>query len=135
MYKRQTYSRIERCGLGLHGELAQLGEHLPCTQGVKGSNPLFLSLIHIYKALSVKKNVRCAVPAADYAEFKKTLNENYRGIDVRPVSYTHLLTLPSSSSKYSDLVKAYAQVIEDRTKVISKKLISSFFLLILKFSF
>ena len=25
----------------LYGELAQLGEHLPCTQGVKGSNPLF----------------------------------------------------------------------------------------------
>ena len=24
-----------------YGELAQLGEHLPCTQGVKGSNPLF----------------------------------------------------------------------------------------------
>ena len=24
-----------------HGELAQMGEHLPCTQGVKGSNPLF----------------------------------------------------------------------------------------------
>ena len=38
----------------------------------------------IDKALSVKKNVRCAVSAADYAEFKKTLNENYRGIDVRP---------------------------------------------------
>ena len=25
----------------LYGELAQLGEHLPCTQGVKGSSPLF----------------------------------------------------------------------------------------------
>ena len=25
----------------IYGELAQLGEHLPCTQGVKGSNPLF----------------------------------------------------------------------------------------------
>ena len=24
----------------IHGVLAQLGEHLPCTQGVKGSNPL-----------------------------------------------------------------------------------------------
>ena len=24
-----------------YGELAQLGEHLPCTQGVKGSSPLF----------------------------------------------------------------------------------------------
>ena len=27
--------------MSLYGELAQLGEHLPCTQGVKGSNPLF----------------------------------------------------------------------------------------------
>ena len=25
----------------VYGELAQLGEHLPCTQGVKGSSPLF----------------------------------------------------------------------------------------------
>ena len=35
VYKRQV----------LYGELAQLGEHLPCTQGVKGSSPLF-STIH-----------------------------------------------------------------------------------------
>ena len=28
----------------LYGELAQLGEHLPCTQGVKGSNPLFSTI-------------------------------------------------------------------------------------------
>ncbi len=27
-----------------HGELAQLGEHLPCTQGVKGSSPLFSTI-------------------------------------------------------------------------------------------
>ena len=27
-----------------YGELAQLGEHLPCTQGVKGSNPLFSTM-------------------------------------------------------------------------------------------
>ena len=28
----------------LYGELAQLGEHLPCTQGVKGSSPLFSTM-------------------------------------------------------------------------------------------
>ncbi len=27
-----------------YGELAQLGEHLPCTQGVKGSIPLFSTI-------------------------------------------------------------------------------------------
>ena len=27
-----------------HGGVAQLGEHLPCTQGVKGSNPLFSTM-------------------------------------------------------------------------------------------
>ena len=32
----------------LNGELAQLGEHLPCTQGVNGSIPLF-STNFIYK--------------------------------------------------------------------------------------
>ena len=26
-------------GMELHGGVAQLGEHLPCKQGVKGSNP------------------------------------------------------------------------------------------------
>ena len=26
------------------GELAQLGEHLPCTQGVAGSNPVFSTI-------------------------------------------------------------------------------------------
>ena len=29
---------------GVHGGVAQLGEHLPCKQGVKGSNP-FISTI------------------------------------------------------------------------------------------
>lgn len=29
-----------RLGYGGHGGLAQLVEHLPCTQGVNGSNPL-----------------------------------------------------------------------------------------------
>ena len=31
-------------GMELHGGVAQLGEHLPCKQGVKGSNP-FISTI------------------------------------------------------------------------------------------
>ena len=30
--------------MSLYGELAQLGEHLPCTQGVKGSSPLFSTM-------------------------------------------------------------------------------------------
>ena len=29
----------EQVAAGLHGGIAQLGEHLPCKQGVKGSNP------------------------------------------------------------------------------------------------
>ena len=31
--------------MDFHGGLAQLGEHLLCTQGVKGSNPLFSTKI------------------------------------------------------------------------------------------
>ena len=27
-----------------HGGVAQLGEHLPCTQGVRGSNPLISTM-------------------------------------------------------------------------------------------
>ena len=30
-----------------YGELAQLGEHLPCTQGVKGSSPLFSTIMYL----------------------------------------------------------------------------------------
>ena len=29
----------EQVAAGLNGGVAQLGEHLPCKQGVKGSNP------------------------------------------------------------------------------------------------
>ena len=29
----------EQVAAGLYGGIAQLGEHLPCKQGVKGSNP------------------------------------------------------------------------------------------------
>ena len=36
---------FERLTLKRYGGIAQLGEHLPCTQGVKGSNP-FTSTIH-----------------------------------------------------------------------------------------
>ena len=30
-----------------YGGLAQLGEHLPCTQGVKGSNPLISTVLYL----------------------------------------------------------------------------------------
>ena len=33
----------EQVAAGLYGGIAQLGEHLPCKQGVKGSNP-FISI-------------------------------------------------------------------------------------------
>ena len=35
----------EQVAAGLYGGIAQLGEHLPCKQGVKGSNP-FVSTSH-----------------------------------------------------------------------------------------
>ena len=31
---------IEKNDFSAYGGLAQLGEHLPCTQGVRGSSPL-----------------------------------------------------------------------------------------------
>ena len=37
-----------------YGELAQLGEHLPCTQGVKSSN-LFISTTQIRKRICKKE--------------------------------------------------------------------------------
>ena len=30
----------EQVGARFYGDIAQLGEHLPCKQGVRGSNPL-----------------------------------------------------------------------------------------------
>ena len=33
----------EQVAAGLYGGIAQLGEHLPCKQGVKGSNPFISS--------------------------------------------------------------------------------------------
>ena len=35
---------FERLTLKTYGGIAQLGEHLPCTQGVKGSSPLFSTI-------------------------------------------------------------------------------------------
>ena len=32
---------------GSYGGLAQLGEHLPCTQGVKGSSPLLSTMLKV----------------------------------------------------------------------------------------
>ena len=41
---------FERLNLSkAYGGIAQLGEHLPCTQGVKGSNP-FTSTIGVYSS-------------------------------------------------------------------------------------
>ena len=42
-----------------YGGLAQLGEHLPCKQGVSGSIPLTSTIIEIRGTnLDVRKNVR-----------------------------------------------------------------------------
>ena len=35
----ETDGMGEQVAAGLYGGIAQLGEHLPCKQGVKGSNP------------------------------------------------------------------------------------------------
>ena len=37
-------SPLKRGEARIHGGVAQLGEHLPCKQGVKGSNP-FISTV------------------------------------------------------------------------------------------
>ena len=39
----------EQVAAGINGGIAQLGEHLPCKQGVKGSNP-FISTIAMSNA-------------------------------------------------------------------------------------
>ena len=36
----------EQVAAGLYGGIAQLGEHLPCKQGVKGSNPFISTGCH-----------------------------------------------------------------------------------------
>ena len=46
----------------VNGGVAQLGEHLPCKQGVMGSNPI-ISTIFRYEGLSlgIEKSLKCAV--------------------------------------------------------------------------
>ena len=44
--------------MSLYGELAQLGEHLPCTQGVKGSSPLFSTISEAEKSVKLKEEPR-----------------------------------------------------------------------------
>ena len=56
VYKRQPLIRVRSLvqvhsgppsNLNIHGVLAQLGEHLPCTQGVIGSIPISSTNKHI----------------------------------------------------------------------------------------
>ena len=60
----------------LCGELAQLGEHLPCTQGVKGSNPLFYTIF------------MPKIKSADVAELADALDlgSSADGVQVRVLS-------------------------------------------------
>ena len=44
----------EQVAAGLYGGIAQLGEHLPCKQGVKGSNP-FISIADLTKLTGFDK--------------------------------------------------------------------------------
>ena len=52
---------FERLTLKTYGGIAQLGEHLPCTQGVKGSNPftstiwvwVFIEFINVYYTFTI----------------------------------------------------------------------------------
>ena len=41
--KKENFIHMISCLKQNHGGIAQLGEHLPCKQGVKGSNP-FISI-------------------------------------------------------------------------------------------
>ena len=53
----------EQVAAGLYGGIAQLGEHLPCKQGVKGSNPSIsiaclvhadsMRILHLYCTLKI----------------------------------------------------------------------------------
>ena len=45
----------------VYGELAQLGEHLPCTQGVKGSSPLFSTICNYLYAGWQQGNCNCTL--------------------------------------------------------------------------
>ena len=43
----------EQVAARLYGGIAQLGEHLPCKQGVKGSNPFISTENAKYKVFSI----------------------------------------------------------------------------------
>ena len=49
--ERSLKKRKETVGPGEHGGVAQLGEHLPCKQGVMGSNPI-ISIVVVNNDLS-----------------------------------------------------------------------------------
>ena len=51
----RRYGRAGGCRI--HGGIAQLGEHLPCKQGVKGSNP-FISTVVIIRAVTPDEQTR-----------------------------------------------------------------------------
>ena len=48
----------EQVAAGINGGVAQLGEHLPCKQGVKGSNPFISTLIMKRVILRMKTRTR-----------------------------------------------------------------------------
>ena len=65
----------EQVAAGLYGGIAQLGEHLPCKQGVKGSNP-FISTKAFLRASDFKCCERKDIES--WLSFYKTLYlENY----------------------------------------------------------
>ncbi len=73
----------------IHGGIAQLGEHLPCTQGVKGSNPFisilsqssysdgcdFFFLNTLYNIASDDLNVPVKIHTTNIANFTKLEGE------------------------------------------------------------
>ena len=48
----------EQVVAALNGGIAQLGEHLPCKQGVKGSNPFISTLIMKRMMIFMKREPR-----------------------------------------------------------------------------
>ena len=44
-----------------HGGIAQLGEHLPCKQGVKGSNPFIstIAMSNVYSGRQARRKLAC----------------------------------------------------------------------------
>ena len=44
-----------------HGGIAQLGEHLPCKQGVKGSNPFIstIAMSYAYSGRQARRKLAC----------------------------------------------------------------------------